>query len=77
MSIYESIFNLSIWEIIGLCFIGYLLISFVLFLLDNFFRFCAWGFHVFLARFAAFLASEAEELRKSQSSEVPSDNITR
>lgn len=77
MSIYNEIFNLSIWEIIGLCFIGYLLISFMLFLLDSFFRFLAWGFHVLLSRFAAFLASEAEELQKSQTSEIPPDNITR
>lgn len=77
MSIYNEIFNLSIWEIIGLCFIGYLLISFILFLLDSFFRFLAWGFHILLARFAAFLASEAEQLQKSQSSETPPENITR
>lgn len=73
MSIYNEIFNLSLGEIVGLCFVGYLIVSGILFLLESFFRFCAWGFHILLARIAELFVFVAEEMEKDNNSDTFSD----
>lgn len=48
-----DIFDLSIGQILGLFFIGYLLLNFLFFCLEGFFMFLSWGFHKLLAKLAA------------------------
>ena len=47
-----NVFSLSAGQVIALFFLGYLFFSFVVFCIDGFFRFLAWGFHKLLSRIA-------------------------
>lgn len=48
-----DIFGLSLGQILGLFFVGYLLLNFLFFCIEGFFQFLSWGFHKLLAKLAA------------------------
>lgn len=49
MGLLSQVFDLSTGSILGLMFLGYIIINFLMFALDALFRLIAWGFHSFLS----------------------------
>lgn len=79
MEVFHDIFSLSLGEVFGLFFVGYLFLSFIMWCLDGFFNFLAWGFHALLARLAARLDARSKLLPPagSQSGDDPTGDNAR